>query len=120
MSSYMISGHSKWKKSNKYTKDTGCSKTGTEVTRAGCDYSDHCIGDDGSHGIIDFSITNNSSNLELTDGKKRTKKKRLSCKKLSLISKGKPSRYTNNDDGVDSKLKRVCSQTKRVLSLIHI
>ena len=81
------------------------------MARAGCDYSDHCIGDDGSHGIIDFSITNNSSSLELTDGKKRTKKRRISCKKLSLISKRNSSRY-NNDAGADSKLKRVCSQTK--------
>ena len=65
--------------------------------------------DDGSNKMIDFSLTNEScDNLEPNDGKKRKKKKRISCKKLSLISKAKSSR----DEDVDSKLKRVCTNNQ--------
>ena len=87
------------------------------MTRTGCDYtggSDRCIrANDGSLGtMMDFSLTNNCNNLQLNNGKKPKKRKGISCKKLSLISKKKPFYNIDRgeDDGFDFKLKRVCSQ----------
>ena len=84
------------------------------MARAEGQYSDNFMDDDGSNKMIDFSLTNEScDNLEPNDGKKRKKKKRISCKKLSLISKAKSLR----DEDVDSKLKRVCTQSSKLSTM---
>lgn len=91
------------------------------MTKTGYDFSsgsDRCIREnDGSLGtMMDYSLTNNFSNLQPNKEKKFKKKRtRISCKKLSLISKKKPFRNFNiGDEDVSSfKLKRVCSQKEK-------
>ena len=80
-----------------------------QVTNAGYTFNAtserYCIGDDESLGNADFLLSNSLSENQL-----RKKKKKGTCKKLSLISKKKPSYNINNSDAFgDSKLKRVSS-----------
>jgi hypothetical protein len=111
----------RWKKNKKQLED--CKNSSQKkarfhhVTKTGCDYSsgrDRCIqANDGSLGtMMDFSLTNNSINLQLNKEKKFKKKTRISCKKLSLISKKKPFHSIDHGDEDVSgfELKRVCSQ----------
>ena len=117
----MSSGFSKWKKGkirfDDLNRSSSTSRKNTQMTKIGCDYTDCCVGDDRSLGMIDFPLTNvncDSSQLN-SGGKKFRKKKGIAGKTLSLISKKTPLHYINHEDDVGSKLKRVCSQTKKFI-----
>ena len=54
-------------------------------------------------------MTNDDGSQTTPDKKSRGRKKRISCKKLSLLSRKKVSR-TKNPNDFDPDLKEVCSQ----------
>ena len=81
-----------------------------QVTNTGYTFNSsserYCVRDDESLGNQDFLLSNSFSENQL-----KKKKKKGTCKKLSLISKKKAFYNVPNSDGFgDSKLNRVCLQ----------
>ena len=105
---FYFSGFSKWKRNKKQLVDFNLSGNSRENTI----YSGPYLSGNDSLGMVNLVSKNDcKTDSQLNNEAKPKKKKRLSCKKLSLISKKKALQNYSIGHDIDNgpKIRRVCS-----------